>query len=316
MLGSFVILGLIGCNSPSSNPTQVASKDPAASEGTSSSSTSTTPNDPGKSDPTKVEPAKVDPTSSAPGTSSSKAGVAPKGSAVKTPTALEGWTNSTMTPEELAKQSDAKVASMTKATAHVAVYYKGVKGMGTNKCDVSIVDSNQYRAEYPVFTGSRPVVFGLIKNHDKSAIIKVGGPGENDPTAALPGKFSGKLSDWVEEFPSLMFTSVWGGHPVEDFVQAVKKQDPAATIQVQERQFDYQGHTFHQKKIVVKSQLGSGQSTDVTLVVDGEHGLPVTIDAVKNLSQSGEVSIHWTSGWDLHANQKFDPKLFVVPGKK
>ena len=316
MLAGVVVFGLVGCNnSPAPTPGSTAV---GGSSTTVADSTSPKSNEAPRAGSSATNPPSESKPSSPITPDLKKGGQGTKvaDDKVAVPTASEGWNPSTTTAEDLAKESESKMAALKNVTAHVTLYYKGEKGMGSNVCLVSVVNQDKYRVEYPVLSGFRPVKYALVKNGSQTAVMKAGGPGQNDPATGLPKKFDGALSSWIDTFPSLMFTSLWGGHPIGDLVTTVRKLGSAATLKVEERQFEYKGHVFHQKRIVIKSQGGEGPTTDITLVVDTEHTLPVTVDAVRNLSLPKETAIHWTSGWDLHSDQTFDPKLFQIGEKK
>ena len=221
-----------------------------------------------------------------------------------------------VTAEELFKSIEAKMGGLNHATAHVTVLYKSEKGRGTSNSTVSLVDQNKYRVEYTDYTGMRPTQYALVKNGQRSTVMKAGGPGDANVANALPKKFEGPLLNWFEAFPIQVFSTTWGAKPLSDFLAVAKKS--GASIKVEQRQFDFKGHTFHQKHVVVHGKTDRGHTFDIIMVVDDQHVLPVTIDAVQDLGQSSEANIRWTSAWDLQPDQKFDSKLFAIkaPGSK
>lgn len=244
------------------------------------------------------------------GSTKSEPGVAKNKLAERAIVPEDAWKASKVTADELFHAVEAKMTGLDHASVHVTTMYKGEKGHGTSNSTVSLVDKKKYRVEYPDFTGTRPVQYAIVKNGEKSTVMKAGGPGDVDMTHALPSKFEGPLLQWFDAFPIQVFSTTWGGTPLTDFLAVAKKA--GASIKVDERQFDFKGHIFHQKRVTIRGQNDRGHTLDQTIVVDDEHVLPVTIDTAQDLGKAGESLIHWTSGWDLQKDQKFDPKLFEI----
>lgn len=314
-----VAVGLYGCGShPASvppsgttSPGQTESKDQVANQPGSPSQGTTQPNDPVAS--TNETPTKGTETRTADGSKPGSAKVAPK-----VPTASEGWSPSTTKAEALAKSADLKVGSLKSASAKIVYDFKDIgktKGSGFSKCDIAIKDPSKFRVEFPSIGEkiSRISKDTVIADGTRLTVLNSDGMGPKVPIGSWPIRSISRMEDWMEGFPSVIFSPLRGSKPLGDLVATAMKQGGAPAATVEQRTFEYKGHVFTQKRLVIHIAPNGRPTIDIKVVIDGEHNLPVTIDAVRNSSKADAMMVHWTAAWDLNPKQGFKSDLFMLP---
>jgi outer membrane lipoprotein-sorting protein len=324
LLGGVLALVVCGCKSGSSSDLE-----PIGSKSTGSAvAENTSPGSPGNStNPSETKSTQGTATEQEPAAAQNGAGLAPDRSAIpgkgaqnsdeQAPTAAEGWDPSTVKAEDLAKSADAKVAQLKRTSAEVSVSFRDKKGAGRSKCQVAILDPTKYRIEFADIGGPK---IGLSRNtwisdgKQVAVLTSDQGLASKESSASFKMPSTASLAGWILASPRIMFSPLTGGHPLTDLVAQVKKAGGASGVKVEERSFDYKGHKFHQQRLVIKVTPTGAPTVDLTILIDKDYGLPVTIDGMTTLIKT-QSNLHWDVQWRLDPNQTFASDAFVVPLK-
>ncbi len=313
LLAAILTLGVYGCGShPESVPDPGTKTDTTAmsSEPAKSTSPSTMPSLPSTQPTGQPEqtPRKAGTQGSKPGTTVIKRPGRP-------PLVVPGWSPSKVSPEVLASGVDKKMGSLASFSAKVFVRSKDSHGSGLSNCLVSVKSKSQYRIEFPTIGEVNKGITkdALVADGQNVALIRSDGQGPKEPLPGSPLKTEIAPTDWVLRYPAVMFAPVRGGHPLTDLVSALRKQKNLYQLAVEDRTFEYVGHNFHQRRLVVKTIGFPEPTVDMTFVFDLDFMLPVTIDVANDLSKSTATACRWTAEWNTNQGQKFDPKLFMIP---
>lgn len=221
---------------------------------------------------------------------------------------------SPLKPEELARATDAKMASLKGVSARTNVSFHDLKGRGITQCEVDIKAPKTFRLQYPVIGGKSVGLARHILIADGSQFVTQSDDGltPKQPVSELKIPSTAPLPDWIYQSPQFMFSAITGGKPLSELVDQVRKLGSYNAMRVEERSFEYKGRTFHQQRLVIRITPPNKLHIDVIVVVDKDFGLPVSMNALTSLVQTRSM-FDWDCQWNLQPNQKFPPDSFVIP---
>ena len=239
----------------------------------------------------------------------------------KPPGASEGWGPCAEKPEALAADVDKAIGWLKNEQAGVSYNYIDKDGHGRSLCAILIKDSNTFRIEIPVLVtedvkgkGSETSITKVTQIADGKRFVLFSskkGFSSSEPLATAKVPSSTTITKWPIDFPSLIFSAVHGGKPLESLIAAARSA--GLTMKIGERRYDYKGYIVHQKQLTVEKKSSAGGVLAIQILIDASQNLPVKIDGTVGPSLKAARAVKWSAAWGRPRSGKLNPAAFIVP---
>jgi len=219
------------------------------------------------------------------------------------------WKKSSVSPEALARRTDASVKGLRNVSASTRSIYGLVVGQGISQGNIQVHDSQNFRIEYP-YVDKRPQDFdkqAMVAGQARFGILSGTGWTKRGPLVRraplVPAK---SLAEWPWHGGRFLFAGLGSKEtPVTQLVREARQR--AMRLKVEERTLFATGTIVTLQRLTIDR---AGSPT-LSLTVDGRSGLPVTWQTNSG-GKKGQTTLFGLR-WNLQPGQKFSNDLFVVP---
>jgi hypothetical protein len=237
------------------------------------------------------------------------------------PAGSQGWKPARRSAVELARAVDDNIANRKNYSWDFMLSTSQPEGISRTVGKGYVVNDRKFRYDYAAFGDLRNEF--VSKNSvvaDGSQISVFTRQGYSTPVSVGSldrAKVKNILIDFPSRFSELFFAGIGTkSRPMTDFLTAVSKPGSGYKVVVEDKSVMLRDEPMNTQRILVTRPMNAAKKTkglEMEIVFQADKLVPLSALVTQESPDGQQQKQSWGSLWHLQPNQKFDPKLFVIP---